>query len=263
MRAQPRRTLRVSLLFAAGIFAGFMHGVPPASAQEAPSSAGAARVFPEETIRSAQETLKKKGFRVRVDGTMDDRTREQIRHFQSRHHLPASGELDEATLNQLGVPVPPIESVEEAARLGKGRLEPAIEGQTADGPVMLLRRAMTSGSPLVTLSCIVQDGTMEAETSEPGRSGRMIGTDRSGDPTGGLDALYGLAGHLPETTPATARAWVEAQIAASGNPRLKVGNVRAASESAEIVVEVVTVDGSLVHKLAFNRHPGFVRAITE
>ena len=33
------------------------------------------------------------------------------------------------------------------------------------------------------------------------------------------------------------------------------------ADTSSITAEIVTVDGSLVQKLAFNRHPGFVRVV--
>jgi len=45
-----------------------------------------------------------------------------------------------------------------------------------------------------------------------------------------------------------------------GGARLVIGEV-ASAEDGSIVAEIVTVDGSLVQKLAFNRYPGLFRAI--
>jgi hypothetical protein len=45
-----------------------------------------------------------------------------------------------------------------------------------------------------------------------------------------------------------------------GNPRLKLGEISTAADGS-ITGEIVTVDGSLVQKLAFNRYPGLVRQI--
>lgn len=43
-----------------------------------------------------------------------------------------------------------------------------------------------------------------------------------------------------------------------GNQRLKIGQITAEADGT-IVAEIVTVDGSLVQKLTFNRYSGFVR----
>jgi hypothetical protein len=71
--------------------------------------------------------------------------------------------------------------------------------------------------------------------------------------------LYGIPGGQPaETTPETARAWLEQQLEEHGNPRLRIGSVER-REDGSVIAEIETVDGSLVQRLAFNRYPGFVR----
>lgn len=71
--------------------------------------------------------------------------------------------------------------------------------------------------------------------------------------------LYGIPGGQPaETTPETARAWLEQQLQEHGNPRLRIGSVER-QEDGSVNAEIETVDGSLVQRLAFNRYPGFVR----
>jgi hypothetical protein len=75
--------------------------------------------------------------------------------------------------------------------------------------------------------------------------------------------LYGMAHDgTREMTPARVRALLEQRLAWHGNPRLKLGEI-APGADGNIVAEIVTVDGSLVQKLAFNRYPGLVRQITE
>ncbi len=51
------------------------------------------------------------------------------------------------------------------------------------------------------------------------------------------------------------RGIVESRLAMHGNERLKVGKVEATGEDT-IVVEIVTVDDSLVHKIEFDRKTG-------
>ena len=63
-------------------------------------------------------------------------------------------------------------------------------------------------------------------------------------------------------TPERVRAFLEERLARLANPRLKLGEI-ATAEDGSITAEIVTVDGSLVQKLAFNRYPGLVRQITE
>lgn len=75
--------------------------------------------------------------------------------------------------------------------------------------------------------------------------------------------LYGLPGGQPEeTTPETARTWLERQLEQHGNPRLRIGSVER-QEEGTVIAEIETVDGSLVQRLAFNRYPGFVRQAEE
>ncbi len=79
----------------------------------------------------------------------------------------------------------------------------------------------------------------------------------------GPGALYGMPGaEQEEMTPESVRAWLEQRLAWHGNPRLKIGEIAAAGD-ATITAEIVTVDGSLVQKLAFNRYPGLVRQMAE
>jgi hypothetical protein len=77
----------------------------------------------------------------------------------------------------------------------------------------------------------------------------------------GPAALYGMPPEAKaEMTPERVRGWLEKRLAQHDNPRLKIGKVAQAG-GGEITAEIVTVDGSLVQKLAFNRYPGFVRAV--
>lgn len=77
----------------------------------------------------------------------------------------------------------------------------------------------------------------------------------------GPGAIYGLPrAEQIETTPETVRAWLEERLAHHANPRLAIGGI-APADDGSITAEIVTVDGSLVQKLAFNRWPGFVRRI--
>jgi hypothetical protein len=98
----------------------------------------------------------------------------------------------------------------------------------------------------------------------------MMGMQRGGmgPRMGGMKADAGgalLAGprHAPEEmTPERVRAWVEERLEWIGNPRLALGDVETAADGS-IIAEIVTADGSLVQKLAFNRYPGLFRVVTE
>jgi hypothetical protein len=57
----------------------------------------------DEQVRKAQAALNDKGFTVAVDGRMGPNTEGAVRSFQQQNGLVASGTLDDATLNALGV----------------------------------------------------------------------------------------------------------------------------------------------------------------
>jgi hypothetical protein len=80
---------------------------------------------------------------------------------------------------------------------------------------------------------------------------------------GGDAMLYGMPrGKVEEMTPERVRTFLEQRMEQHGNPRLKLGEIASAADGS-ITAEIVTVDGSLVQKLAFNRYPGLFRQITE
>jgi hypothetical protein len=71
--------------------------------------------------------------------------------------------------------------------------------------------------------------------------------------------IYGIPqGEPTKTTAKTARGWLEQQLESPGNQRLKIDQITAEADGT-IVAEIVTVDGSLVQKLTFNRYSGFAR----
>ncbi len=72
--------------------------------------------------------------------------------------------------------------------------------------------------------------------------------------------LYGMPKAGKEMTPQRVRAFLETHLAWHGNPRLKLGEI-ATAEDGSITAEIITVDGSLVQKLAFNRYPGLFRQV--
>jgi hypothetical protein len=85
---------------------------------------------------------------------------------------------------------------------------------------------------------------------------------------GGMPGMMGSQGTLlgtplgspEEMTEDRVRTLLEQQLISLGNPRLRLGALDTAGDGS-ITAEIVTVDGSLVQKLAFNRHPGLVRQI--
>ena len=79
----------------------------------------------------------------------------------------------------------------------------------------------------------------------------------------GTPMLGGMPHGKPEEmTPERVRALLEKRLEQDGNPRLKLGEIASAADGS-ITAEIVTVDGSLVQKLAFNRYPGLFRQLTE
>ena len=90
--------------------------------------------------------------------------------------------------------------------------------------------------------------------------GMRAGADMQGI-MGGPGLLYGMPhGTAEEMTPESVRTFLEKRLEWHANPRLKIGKIATAADGS-ITAEIVTVDGSLVQKLAFNRHPGMVRQL--
>lgn len=72
---------------------------------------------------------------------------------------------------------------------------------------------------------------------------------------------YGMPqGSVAEMTPARVEAFLSQMLERHANPRLELGEV-AEAEDGSIIAEIVTRDGSLVQRLAFNRYPGLFRQI--
>ncbi len=54
-------------------------------------------------IKKAQDALKAKGLDPGTDGRMDAKTQQALRDFQKSNNLPATGVLDDRTIEKLGV----------------------------------------------------------------------------------------------------------------------------------------------------------------
>lgn len=54
-------------------------------------------------IRRAQEALRAKGLNPGDDGKLDEETQEALAKFQKQNSLPATGVLDDKTLEKLGI----------------------------------------------------------------------------------------------------------------------------------------------------------------
>ncbi len=76
----------------------------------------------------------------------------------------------------------------------------------------------------------------------------------------GPGALYGIPRDVTEMTPARVETHLSDLLERHDNPRLELGEITEA-EDGSIIAEIVTIDGALVQRLAFNRYPGVVRQI--
>lgn len=91
----------------------------------------------------------------------------------------------------------------------------------------------------------------------------MMGNRTAADIPDGTDLFYGIPHDgQSEMTPERVHELLGQRLARHGNPRIKIGDISTAADGS-ITAEIVTVDGSLVQKLAFNRYPGLVRQIIE
>ncbi len=91
-------------------------------------------------VKALQEALNRQGVSVKVDGVMGPATREAIKTFQGQHHLPVSGEPDEATLAKLGVQGP-----RAAAPSASARPHGAMPGRSSPQGGMMQGRMMQGG----------------------------------------------------------------------------------------------------------------------
>jgi hypothetical protein len=250
-------TLTVTAVSGSSTFSAFAQTTAPSASVP----------LPEDTIKSLQEALSGQGIAVTASGVLDDGTRAAIRQYQSQHHLPVTGEPDKATLDKLGVGGQASALPEESQGTGEAAPGQAMGGM---GPGMMTPQMMQM---------------MQNMMGQGGMGGMMGGMAGQGMPKGGMDegmmcpmmqmmmgAGGGMGGpgmHLglprgsqEEMTPERVRTFVEEHLTRQGNPRLKLGEVATAVDGS-ITAEIVTVDGSLVQKLAFNRYPGLVRQIVE
>lgn len=274
-------TFAAAVLTASVTLAGIAPGVPAlAQTSASPAAApSAAASLPEAIVKALQEALNSQGIAVETDGVLGDGTRAAIRQYQSQHHLPVTGEADQATLDKLGVAGQPGEGQQAAAAPDGGDM--GGQGMMMTPEMMqMMQRMMAKGGMHGMMGA--QGGPQQG--MGPGMMGQargqmpmagamtcpmmqtMMGAPAgSGMPgmMGGPAMLYGMPHGAPEEmTPARVRTILEQRLAHHGNPRLKLGEIAAAADGS-IVAEIVTVDGSLVQKLAFNRYPGLVRQIVE
>lgn len=270
-------TLAATVLLAALTLA-VVPQATPAFAQTASQPAAAA--LPENTTRALQEALNKQGIAVTVDGVLNEPTRAAIRKYQSQHHLPVTGEPDSATLEKLGVAgqqteTPggtPAAAATAGGMMGGGMgmmgggmgpqmMQSMPQGMMGSGMMGSGQMPMAGGGmPMqggMTM-CPMMAGMMGAQSGAmPGRMGGMA-SQTMGQGMGqgmGPAMIYGMS----STELSTEQVKTMLQQAL-GNPRLEIGKISQTDDST-IVAEIVTKDGSVVQKLAFNRYPGLVRQL--
>lgn len=261
--------------------------VPNFAAFAQTAAAPASVPLPEGTIKAVQEALNRQGIAVTANGVLDDETRTAIRQYQSQHHLPVTGEPDKATLDKLGIAAQQSEISDGSQASGEASTSPQAMGGMGAGtmgmmtPEMMqtMQRMMGQGGMPGMMSGMQGQGMPEGGMG-PGMMGQMpmaggmmmcpmmqmMGA-RSGAGMqammGGDAMLYGMPhGTAEAMTPERVRTFLAQRLERHGNPRLKLGEIASAADGS-ITAEIVTVDGSLVQKLAFNRYPGLFRQIAE
>lgn len=261
----------------AGVIPGVRAQVPPASS--------AAAELPQSTVRALQQALNAQGIAAPVDGVLGDATRAAIRTYQSQHHLPVTGEPDAATLGKLGVAVQgdalPADPQTPGQAMGGQGMMGASGMMTPEMMQMMQRMMAQRGMGQGMMGGMAGQGMPEGGMGQGmmghgqmPMAGGMMGCPmmQAMGARGGMKMMRGMAGPglfygMPhdatrEMTPARVRALLEQRLEQHANPRLQLGEIAVAADG-NIVAEIVTVDGSLVQKLAFNRYPGLVRQITE
>lgn len=123
-------------------------------------------------------------------------------------------------------------------------------GAGADPSAMMMGRGMT-------MCPMMMQGMMGGAGMGMG-PGAMMGSMAPGGMMGGGMGM--TAGVSREMTPELVREWLTQRLAGHGGARVTIGDITTADDGS-IVAEIVTVDGSLIHKLAFNRYPGLFREV--
>lgn len=167
---------------------------------------------------------------------------------------------------------------DHAAHHPEGEVTAPENGAAVPGAAMPGMGMMTPEIMQMMMRMMGGDGMSGPGMMGPGmmRQGTMPPGPLDGMPMGGMmrghygmmgghgigpGALYGIPqGETSEMTPARVEAFLSHLLERHGNPRLEIGAVTQA-EDGSIITEIVTVDGSLVQRLAFNRYPGLFRQI--
>lgn len=127
-------------------------GQPSAQTTTAPSEA---------TIKTLQEALNKQGIAVKADGVLNDETRAAIRKYQQQHHLPITGDPDQATLSKLGVSARSVAgpALAQATTPPSGTTPQSQPQQT---PQMPMQGGMMMNCPMMQGQMQMMQGQMQA-----------------------------------------------------------------------------------------------------
>jgi hypothetical protein len=285
MKSLLRKSALAAAILAAMVL---LSSVPADFSAFAQTTAPASTALSEATIKALQEALNKQGIAVKADGILTDETRAAIRKYQSQHHLPVTGEPDSATLAKLGVAAQKAETPSGTVAgpgmgmmsggmgpqmmqsmpqgmMGQGMMGQGMMGgmagqaapQSGMGMMGSGQMPMGGGSGMQggMMMCPMMAGMMQMQRGTmPGRMGGM--GSQMGQGIGSL--LYGAPG--TQLSADDVKTMLEQALSAHSNPRLEIGKISEKDEST-IVAEIVTKDGSLVQRLAFNRYPGLARQL--
>lgn len=147
---------------------------------------------------------------------------------------------------------------------------PGMMGMMSPEMMQMMMRVMMgqpgegAGQPGM-MSRSMMGGDMMGDMMRSGMMMQMMGAMQSGAARHGMMAGHHLALGLPvgtpeEMTPERVQVFLQEYLDRLDNPRLKLGTV-ATADDRSITAEIVTSDGSLVQKLAFNRYPGLYRQL--
>lgn len=133
-----RNAAAAGMLFAVAL-TGMPSSISTANAQGVATSTAS---LAQPTIKALQDALNKQGIAVKADGVFTQETRDAVRKFQSQHHLPVTGEADNATLAKLGVS---SSAATEQAPAGQTAQSSAVSGQSSPGMGMRMGMGMGMG----------------------------------------------------------------------------------------------------------------------
>ena len=103
-------------------------------------------------IKDVQRALKDQGYYDgSIDGVIGPETREAVRNFQIAHRLPVTGQLDEETVKQLGIPLKDEDQAEEEkgvfGQIGSGIKKGSVTAAKATAKGATIAAKETAQSP--------------------------------------------------------------------------------------------------------------------